>query len=136
MKKMTAAIIIENNKILLIHNIKHGQHRIEPPGGKKEESETIEECVIREVKEELNVKIKILSLFGIYKTNSPEGNFDVSMFLSKIINGKIKLLENKTHSKFSWYRYNDLLKLKEKGLLVPNLTSSLKNLKPLLCKNP
>ena len=131
MRKMAAAIVIEDGKILLIHNNKHNCLRIEPPGGKKEDDETVEECVIREVKEELNVDIEILDLFGVYETDSREGDFEVSMFLSKIVGGELKLLEEQIHSGYGWYEYNDLFEFKEKGFLVPNLVSSLEALKSL-----
>lgn len=129
MKEMTAAIIIKDRKILLVHNTKHSGLRIEPPGGKKEDNETLNECVIREVKEELNITISPVKLFGVYKTNSPEGAFKVFMYLSKIIGGEIKLNEPDKISDFGWYSLEQLRSFKENGVLVPNLCSALDELK-------
>ena len=84
MKDMTAALIILNKRLLLVHNAKHNQIRVEPPGGKKEEGESLEECVVREAREELGIEIEPLSLFGAYETQSPEGPFKVYMYISRI----------------------------------------------------
>lgn len=124
MKDMTAALIIENKKILLVHNTKHNDLRIEPPGGKREDNEGLEECVVREVKEELGIEIKPVTLFGIYETNSPEGDFKVYMYISKIKSGKPSLMEPDKISKFGWYSFEDMRKFKEQGVLVPNLCSA------------
>lgn len=130
MKEMTAALIIEDRKLLVVHNIKHGL-RIEPPGGKKEDGETLEDCVIREVREELRIDIKILELFGVYKTNSPEGNFRVSMYLSKISGGAPEIQETNKHSKFEWCDYSSLENYKQQNYLVRNLCEALPKLRSL-----
>ncbi len=128
MRAMTAALITENNKLLLVHNTKHNSLRIEPPGGKKEDNETLEECVVREVKEELGITIEPMSLFGIYTTQSPEGEFSVSMYLSRIVEGEIKLMEPGKISEYGWYSLKEIEEFKSKGLLVPNLCSALNSL--------
>jgi hypothetical protein len=53
------------------------------------------------------------------------------MYLSKIIKGHIQNLQKEKHSKFEWCDYNSLNEYKNKGILVPNLCSSLKDLKNL-----
>ncbi len=47
------AIIIRNNSILLCKNKKHNFYFL--PGGGLEEFETINDCIIREFKEEMNI---------------------------------------------------------------------------------
>jgi 8-oxo-dGTP pyrophosphatase MutT (NUDIX family) len=131
MRDMTAALIIKDKKILLVHNTKHNGLRIEPPGGKREE-ESLEECVIREVKEELGLIIEPVKFFGVYRTNSPEGDFKVYMYLSEIKDGSPSLKEPEIISYYGWYSYEDMLELKDKGVLVPNLCSALVDLKPYL----
>ncbi|MFC1723075.1 NUDIX domain-containing protein [Nanoarchaeota archaeon] len=53
------ALIIDNNKILLIHRQKAGREYWVLPGGTIEKGETPEQTVIREVKEETNLDIDI-----------------------------------------------------------------------------
>jgi ADP-ribose pyrophosphatase YjhB (NUDIX family) len=132
MKDMTATLIIKNKKILLVHNTKHNGLRIEPPGGKREGNEDLENCIIREVKEELGITIRPIKLFGIFETNSPEGDFKVYMYFSEIEKGLPTLMEPDKISKFDWYSFEDMKKLKEQGVLVPNLCSALDNLKKYL----
>lgn len=64
-------VLIEKNMVLLI------KRRDEPyrgyyalPGGFVEYGETVEEALLREMKEELSISVKILSIIGIY--SSPE----------------------------------------------------------------
>lgn len=123
---MTAAIIIQNNKILLVENIKHNTIRMEPPGGKLELNETLEECVIREVKEELDITITPYSLFGEYETDSPEGKFKVTMYFARITEGEPRIMEPEKISKFNWYSYEEMKYIGK--LLVPNLRSAMKKL--------
>ena len=58
--KVTAAVICLDGKILITERPEgtHLEGLWEFPGGKKEEAETLEECIVREIKEELGVYIK------------------------------------------------------------------------------
>lgn len=132
MKDMTAALIIKDRKILLVHNTKHGELRIEPPGGKREAKESLEECVIREAKEELGITIQPIKVFGIFETKSPEGDFKVYMYFSEIKKGEPTIMEKDKISKFGWYSLEDMKKFKERGVLVPNLCSAFDNIKNYL----
>lgn len=60
-------ILKENGKILLIrrgHGPCEGMWAI--PGGRIDDSETAEQCLKREAKEETNLDVEILSFVGIY----------------------------------------------------------------------
>jgi len=59
MKHRAAAIIIENDKILLIHRIKTGREYYVLPGGTIEHGETPEIACKREVKEETGLDVRI-----------------------------------------------------------------------------
>lgn len=130
MKYLTAALIFEKGKILLVRNIKNGL-RVEPPGGKREDYESLDECVVRECLEELGVKVNIKKVFGDYKTNSPEGDFLVRMYFVDIVEGvpSINDGEKDKFDGFDYYGFDDLLRLREEGILVPNLCDALGRLK-------
>ena len=62
MKKIrVAAAIIEKNKQIMIAERSYGEHAglWEFPGGKFEEGETGEETIVREIREEFDVKINV-----------------------------------------------------------------------------
>jgi len=55
----SSAIIIQDNKILLIHRFRDGEEYYVFPGGAVEANETPEQAVIREIKEETNLDAEI-----------------------------------------------------------------------------
>lgn len=131
-RDMVAGLIIKDNKLLLVHNTKHSGLRIEPPGGKKYENEEWEDSVIREVREELGIEVRPAGLFGIHDTHSPEGDFSVHMFFCDIINGEPEIVEPDKISGFQWYTYEEIERLKEEDVLVPNMCDALPKLKQFL----
>lgn len=107
------AIIIENEKLLTIfrRKIKKDGSIKEYyviPGGGLEEGETLEENVIRELKEEFNVDIEIIKFMGSEEYDDTIANY----FLCKIVNGTPKLggeeLDRMTHENYYEVRYIDL----------------------------
>ena len=68
MRISSRAIIIENDKVLTMFRRKIKDGNVTEyyviPGGGQDEEETLEETVIRELKEEMNVDIKILGYLG------------------------------------------------------------------------
>lgn len=66
--KRACAVIIKDDKILVFHRFKNGREYFAFPGGGVEEGETEEEAVKREIKEELNLDIKIDKLLFMVET--------------------------------------------------------------------
>lgn len=63
--EVSGAIILDkNNRILLIHRNTNELKQWELPGGKLEKEESPEEAVIRELKEELNIKVNVEKYIG------------------------------------------------------------------------
>ncbi len=115
MKKRVSsrAIIIEDGKLLAMfrRKIKEDGSVKEYyviPGGGLEENETLEENVIRELKEEFNVDIEIVKFLSTEEYEDTIANY----FLCKIINGTPKLggeeLERMTSENYYEIRYIDL----------------------------
>lgn len=131
MREMSAGIIIRSNRVLLVHNTKHGL-RIEPPGGKKHPHEGWEESVARELKEELGIEVRVNGLFGEYRTHSPEGEFLVRMYYCEIVSGEPSVMEPDKVPSFNWYSLSDLKRLCEEGTLVPNMRLAIPDFETIL----
>ena len=118
---MTNAFILNDiKKVLLIHNIKNGQDRWEMPGGKTKESDnSFEDTTIREVEEELGIRINIIErnnnkIFGDYETVSKEGAFFCRTHHAKIKSGEPRIMEKEKSDGFDFFDYNGLLKSKKR----------------------
>lgn len=107
MKEVTAAVISSKDKILICQRAEDDECGMlwEFPGGKREHNETLEECIIREIKEELELDIKVLGVFtrSTYKFDGKEIHFTV--FNAEIINGKLKL---NVHNDAQWVTLEEL----------------------------
>lgn len=107
------AIIIEDNELLTmfrrkIKNDGSVKEYYVIPGGGLEEGETLEENVIRELKEEFNVDIEIVKFLSTEEYEDTIANY----FLCKIVNGTPKLggeeLERMTSQNYYEIRYINL----------------------------
>ena len=107
------AIIIEDGKLLTMFRRKikkdgSVKEYYVIPGGGLEESETLEENVIRELKEEFNVDIEIIKFLSTEEYDDTIANY----FLCKIVNGTPKLggeeLDRITPENYYEIRYIDL----------------------------
>ena len=77
------------------------------PGGKVEIGETFEEALRREIKEELNIKIKILNKITEEKFNDHTINVIIHYYLCSMENDLIELLE---HNQSAWVKKNEFYK--------------------------
>ena len=116
------AIIIENDKILVmfIRKIKEGKVKeyYVIPGGGKEENETLEENVKRELFEEMNIKIGILGYLGKYESENTVEHY----FHCNIIKGVPRLggeeKERMTKDNYYEIRFEKLDDLKKLELVA------------------
>ena len=78
------------------------------PGGKIESNESSEECLIREIKEELNIDIEIVKNLPSNIHAYPSIVIQLIPFICRQINGIITLKE---HINFKWLTTNESLDL-------------------------
>jgi A/G-specific adenine glycosylase len=87
---IAAAVIWKGNKILIDQRKSQGLlgGLWEFPGGKKESGETLEECLIREISEEVGIKIKVIK--KITAVNHAYSHFRITLhaFECKYLSGK------------------------------------------------
>lgn len=125
MTKRAVAVIIKDNKILIIRRIKDGLEYFVFPGGSVEKGESVKEAVIREMKEELSLDIKIdRFLFKIFVTANEYDSGRMSYFyLVKKFRGTPKLggPEKERMNKNNQYypEWKSLNQLKELTNLYP-----------------
>lgn len=106
-RQVTAAIIKRDGKYLICQRNADDECGLlwEFPGGKLEEGETLEECIIREIKEELDLDISVLNIFttNVYHFDNKEILFTV--FNAEIVGGTMKLNE---HNDARWVTLEEM----------------------------
>lgn len=108
---VTCALIIDNRNQILVAQRSSSMSlplKWELPGGKIEPNETAEQCLIREIKEELNIKIEIVKSLESNTHVYPSITIRLIPFICKLIDGVIMLKE---HASFKWLDTNQLLNL-------------------------
>ncbi len=102
----TAVIFNEKNEVLIGQRPEGKDLALlwEFPGGKLEEDESIEECIKREIKEELDVEIKVEEF--LLEVN--KGKFSLQVYKGKIVD--LENLKANVHSNLKWVLIKDLRK--------------------------
>ena len=113
MKKVnvSAAVIVKDNKYFIAkrNKDKHLGGYFEFPGGKQDDNETLEQTVIREIKEELNVDITVDRKLGEELYSDEKINVHLHYFFCTIIKGDIILKE---HEEAAWVSKEEFNKYK------------------------
>jgi 8-oxo-dGTP diphosphatase len=106
--QVTCAIIVKNNRVLCAQRSENMSHPLlwEFPGGKIEAGETASDCIIREIKEELNINIEILEVLEshIY-TYAQKRRIELIPFICSCIGGNLVLKE---HKAIRWVLFSEL----------------------------
>ena len=105
--QVTAAIFCQDERYLICQRAHDDALPLlwEFPGGKVEAGETLEECIVRECKEELAVDIQVLGEFG--RTGYPHAGNELvfTFFLTEIVSGEIAV---NVHEQVRWVSPEEL----------------------------
>jgi len=111
MKNVSAAIIKQENTVLLTRRAQNENLAgyWEFPGGKQEKNETIQQCLERELEEDLSIITKSKSVLIESRYEYSGGVINLIAIDSEILNGEITL---SVHDKFEWVAIEKLLDYK------------------------
>ena len=104
-------VIVEENKKVLIAKRKPDKpmpNKWEFPGGKLEENETLQECAIREIKEELDLDVVIDEYLGYEDLEYASQSFCLHIYTAHKINEGQKLQLNE-HTDSAWVEFSELV---------------------------
>ncbi|MDD4699079.1 MAG: 8-oxo-dGTP diphosphatase MutT [Oscillospiraceae bacterium] len=108
MTHVAAALIRNEGKILICQRGAGGSTAFlwEFPGGKLEPSETLEECLVRECKEELEIEIKVGKVFAEKEYEYPDRRIAFTFFEAELTGGEIKA---NVHKDVEWITAAELM---------------------------
>ncbi len=106
-KLVAAAIIISNGRVLLARRRQGDSHQgfWEFPGGAVEPGETIEECLARELKEELGVEARVAEEIARNEHRSARGGMDLVALRAHVATEEFVLT---AHDAVEWVRPGDI----------------------------
>jgi len=110
-EQIAAGIINQGGKFLITKRLpnEHLGGYWEFPGGKLQETESLEQCVQREIKEELGLEIKVKAKIGTWSYSYPDRDCELSFFLCDVLEGEPK---SKRGQEWRWIDRLDLSKYK------------------------
>ena len=104
---VVAAVIMKNDLFLIANRSfeDNSQGIWEFPGGKVEENETFSSALIREIKEELSLNIKVGNKIATIDLKKIDKNIFVHYYYAIIVSGQISL---NVHSEIKWVPHAQL----------------------------
>lgn len=103
-------IVIVNDKIILLKN---ERYEWELPGGKIEENETAESCVIREISEELSIDATVNSIVDVwlYDILGKVKVLIVTFYCNKLFFDLNKIKISHEHKEVGMFNYDEISQL-------------------------
>ena len=125
------AFILKESKILAVQRGSESSHpwKWEFPGGKINAGESAEESIIREIEEELTVRIEVLNQLVPVEFDYGSKQIRLIPFVCNITSGDIKLTE---HIAMQWLEFEELLSVDWSGADREMILKNQESLKLLL----
>lgn len=105
--KVTCALVEQEDRVLVTQRSKHMPEPLlwEFPGGKIDPGETEEECLVREIREELSIDVLPLRRLTPVVHRAPTKTIELIPYICSLQGGTIHLLE---HQAYEWASYHEL----------------------------
>jgi mutator protein MutT len=115
-------IFDSQNKLLLIHRQKGAKDQWETPGGKIDPGEIPKQTAIRELQEEIGVRVKITRQVGQGDFNEGDQPYHYTWFQAQIVSGTPKLSEPQTFTELKYFSWDEIISM------YPKLSAGTKTL--------
>lgn len=104
---VAAAIILKEDKVLIAQREagSNMEFKWEFPGGKMEQSETPEQCLKREIREELDMEIEPVEIYKAVRHKHQDKDILLLAYICKYVKGEGRTLEC---NDFRWIHKNQL----------------------------
>jgi len=125
-------VLIEHGKILLVkrgHEPFKGQWAT--PGGRIEDNETAEQCLVREMKEEIGLKVEPVKLIGIYSDPKRDPRLMIAIaYLIKRVGGEVRAGSDAADAR--WFDLDSLPELAtDHGRIIADAVSIIREIEDL-----
>lgn len=109
MQNVSAAVIVKSEKYFIAKRKTGGSlgNKWEFPGGKAEHGETPQECLVRELEEEFDIKIKVKDFIGSHRFFNENKEYELMAYFADIISGEIKLNEHQETRWINLYEFDN-----------------------------
>jgi 8-oxo-dGTP diphosphatase len=106
-------LINERNEFLILKRTFYksdgGEQQWDLPGGSVDLDEDVNLAILREISEEINVKLNNTQIFDVYSEKGiPSGQFILTLFSSKINTTNINIKLSDEHSEYRWISRNEI----------------------------
>jgi len=108
------AVIINNEGRVFLSkrgkNARNEYGKWEFPGGSVEFGDTIEDTIVREMREEYGVEIEVIELLGVNNHIIPDENqhWVSPCFIAKIVQGEPRILESGKCDEIGWFELHEV----------------------------
>lgn len=107
--ELAGCVILDDyGRILLIHRSGTDEPHWELPGGKIEDYETAEEAAVRELKEELDLDVRLVSSLGSEVFEQDDKAYKYNWFQAVIGQGIIKIMEANEYDDADYFELEDM----------------------------
>jgi len=105
----------EHGQVMVLHRKTATHTHWEIPGGKIEPGETAKAAAVRELREEMNVQVRVVRQLGSREFEEGDSTFEYTWFLAEVVGGEPRLQELHIFDKWGYFslvtltqRYDEL----------------------------